>query len=107
MIFIAGYLAVLLLLYLVILGVGPLIERALARSANWTARFRYHDYLPVFVVLAAGLAATAMGGDGFMDIAERLHQESSSMHQVDSAVHSWAHETRSDGSTTFFTIMTL
>lgn len=107
MIFIAGYLAVLLLLYIVVLGIGPLVEHALARTAHWTAHFRYSDYLPVFVVLAAGLAATAMGGDAFMDIAERLQQESSRMHQVDSSVHGWARETRTDGSTTFFTIMTL
>jgi undecaprenyl-diphosphatase len=107
LIFIAGYLAVFLLLYLIVLAVGPLVERALARTANWTARFRYRDYLPVFVVLAAGLAAAAMGGDAFMDLAERLQRESSRMHQVDGSVHAWAIETRTTGSTSFFTIMTI
>ena len=107
MIFIAGYAAVFLLLYAVVHAVGPLTERLLKRTAHWTASFRYRDYLPVFVILATGLAATAMGGDAFMDIAERLQRESSGMHEVDSSVHAWARETRTTGSTTFFTIMTL
>jgi undecaprenyl-diphosphatase len=107
LIFIAGYLAVFLLLYLIVLAVGPLLERTLARTAHWTTKFRYRDYLPVFVILSIGIAATAIGGDAFMDLAERLQRESSGMHQVDGSVHAWARETRSDGSTTFFTIMTL
>ncbi len=107
MIFILAFLALYLFLYAVILATGPLIERALAKSAHWTASFRYRDYLPVFVVIAAGLALTAAGGDAFIDIAERLQRESSRMHYVDSDVHAWAHETRTSGATTFFTAMTV
>lgn len=107
MIFIAGYIAVLLLLYLIVLAAGPLVERALARTAHWTTHFRYRDYLPVFVIVAVGLAATGFAGDAFMDIAERVQRESSRMHEIDSSVHAWARETRTAGATTFFTIMTL
>jgi undecaprenyl-diphosphatase len=107
LIFIAGYVAVFLLLYLIVLALGPLFERTLKRTAHWTASFRYRDYVPVFVILAAGVAATAVAGDVFMDIAERVQLESSRMHQVDGSVHAWARETRTTGGTTFFTIMTV
>jgi membrane-associated phospholipid phosphatase len=91
----------------VIRALGPLTQGALTRTAHWTASFRYRDYLPVFVILAGGIAATAMGGDAFLDIAERVQAESTNLHQVDSSVHAWAHETRSSGATTFFTMMTV
>ena len=107
MIFIAGYAAVFLLLYAVVHAIGPLTERLLKRTAHWTASFRYRDYLPVFVIVAIGIVATAAAGDAFMDIAEVVQEESSELHQIDSSVHSWAHETRTSGSTSFFTIMTL
>jgi membrane-associated phospholipid phosphatase len=107
LIFIAGYFAVFLLLYVVVHAGGPFIERLLKRTAHWTASFRYRDYLPVFVILAIGVVATVMAGDAFMDIAEVVQEESSQLHQIDSAVHSWAHETRTSGATSFFTIMTL
>jgi undecaprenyl-diphosphatase len=86
---------------------GPVIEKVLARAANWTARFRYGDYLPVLIVLAIGFGLTAFAGDAFLDIAERLHAESSKLHQVDSEVHAWARTTRTNGATRFFTTMTL
>jgi undecaprenyl-diphosphatase len=107
MIFIAAFLAVFLLLWLVLLGIGPAMERLLKRSAHWTARFRHHDYLPVFVVVAVGLAATAMAGDAFMDIAETLQQDSPKLHAIDGAVHEWANTTRTPGATSFFTTLTL
>lgn len=107
MIFIAGYVAVFLILYLIVRAAGPLTERLLKRTAHWTASFRYRDYLPVFVILAIGMVATAVAGDAFIDIAERVQQESSRLHQIDSSVHAWASETRSGGSTSFFTTMTL
>jgi membrane-associated phospholipid phosphatase len=105
--FILAFLALYLLLWAVVRALGPLTERALAKSAHWTASFRYRDYLPVFVVLGAGIALTIFGGEAFMDIAERLQEDSSRMHYVDSDVHAWARETRSSGATTFFTIMTV
>ena len=107
MTFILLYLALYLLLYLAVLAIGPLVQRLLAKSAQWTASFRYRDYLPVFVVIAAGLALTAFGGDAFIDLAERLQLESSGMHRIDADVHAWATETRTSGATTFFTAMTV
>jgi undecaprenyl-diphosphatase len=106
-IFIAAFLAVFLLLWLVLFGIGPAMERLLKRSAHWTAKFRYRDYLPVFVVVAVGLAATAMAGDAFMDIAETLQEDSPKLHAIDGAIHEWANTTRTPGATTFFTTLTL
>ena len=107
MIFFAAFVAVFLLLWLVVFGVGPAIERLLARTAHWTAKFRYRDYLPVIVVLAVGIAATAMVGDGFIDIAESLHEESPELHAIDAQTHAWARFTRTPGATLFFTTLTL
>ena len=83
------------------------MERLLKRSAHWTAKFRHRDYLPVFVVVAIGLAATAMAGDAFMDIAETLQADSPKLHAIDGAIHEWANTTRTPGATTFFTTLTL
>ncbi len=96
-----------LTLWLVFYTAGPLFERTLARAAHWTTKFRYRDYLPVLVVVAAGIGLTAFAGDAFIDIAERLHAGSSRMHQIDAEVHAWARTTRTAGATRFFTTMTL
>jgi membrane-associated phospholipid phosphatase len=101
------FLALYLLLFLVISAVGPLTEGGIDRAAHFTASFRFRDYLPVFIVVAAGLALTAWGGDLFIDIAERLQSDSSRMHAIDAEVYAGAHETRTSGATTFFTIMTI
>lgn len=105
--FVLAFVALNLFFYLVVRALGPVIERALAKSAHFTASFRYRDYLPVFVVIAGGIALTAFGGDAFIDIAERLQTESSQMHYIDADVHAWARETRTSGATTFFTAMTI
>ncbi len=107
MIFLAAFVAVFLLLWLVVFVVGPAVERLLARTAHWTAKFRYRDYLPVIVVLAVGIAATAMAGDGFIDIAESLQEESPELHAIDAQTHAWARLTRTPGATLFFTTLTL
>ncbi|MEO8378114.1 MAG: phosphatase PAP2 family protein [Acidobacteriota bacterium] len=107
MIFISAFVAIFLLLWVVFLGAEPGLERVLKRTASWTARFRYHDYLPVFVVVALGIAGAAVAGDAFLDIAERLHQDSPRLHAVDADAYAWAHDTRTPGATTFFTVMTL
>jgi membrane-associated phospholipid phosphatase len=105
--FISAFVALLGLSWLVFFALGPLLERILSAAAHRTAKFRYHDYLPVLVLLGAGVAASAMAGDAFIDIAERVHSESPQLRAVDTAMHAWAHETRTDGSTTFFTLMTV
>jgi membrane-associated phospholipid phosphatase len=105
--FIASFVAVFLLLWLLLYYVGPLLERLLARSANFTARFRYRDYLPVFVVLGAGIALTAFAGDAFLDLAESLHADSPELHAIDRDVHDWAIDTRTPVSTFFLTGLTI
>ena len=107
MIFIAAFVAVFLLLWLLFYGIGPALERLLKRSAHFTAKFRYRDYLPVFVLVAAGIGASMMAGDAFLDLAESLQKESPKLHAADRAVHEWATTTRSNGSTAFFTTLTI
>ena len=107
MLFIATFAAVFLALWVVFYAIGPLLERVLAKSAHWTAKFRYRDYLPVFVVLAAGIAATAMAGDGFLDIVEELQAESPELHAIDRDIHDWAITTRTPGATFFLTTLTI
>jgi undecaprenyl-diphosphatase len=107
LIFIAAFTALFLLLWLFFYGAGPLFEHGLQRAAKYTARFRHKDYLPVVLVLAAGIAAAIAAGDGFTDLAENLHADSPELHAADTDAHAWARDTRTPGSTTFFTIMTL
>jgi membrane-associated phospholipid phosphatase len=107
MLFIALFVALFLLLWVFFFYVGPLLERLLAKSAHWTAQFRYRDYLPVFVVLGAGIALTAVAGDAFLDLVEGLQQESPRMHAVDRDVHDWAVDTRTPVSTAFLTFLTI
>lgn len=94
-------------LWLLFFAIGPALERLLARSAHWTAAFRYRDYLPVFVLLGAGLAATLAAGDVFVDLAERVQSQSPRLHAIDGEVHAWAVTTRTNGSTAFFTFLTI
>jgi undecaprenyl-diphosphatase len=106
-IFIAAFIALFLLLWAALYAAVPVTKHPLARIANWTARFRHHDYLPVVVVLAIGIGATAMAGDAFLDIAERVQANSQRLHEIDAGAHTWAKHTRTNGATAFFTTMTL
>ena len=94
-------------LWLVFFAVGPALERLLKRTAHWTAKFRYRDYLPVFVVLAAGVALAVLAGDAFLDLAESLHEGSPQLHEIDESMHAWARTTRTPGTTAFFTTLTI
>jgi undecaprenyl-diphosphatase len=105
--FVLGFLALFGSFWLLFFGIGPLLERLLRKSANFTARFRYHDYLPVFIALAIGIGASMAAGDAFMDIAERVQGDSPNLHRIDREFHEWARDARTDGSTRFFTAMTL
>jgi undecaprenyl-diphosphatase len=95
------------LLWFFFYATGPLLERVLAKTAHWTAAFRYRDYLPVLIVVAIGIAAALFAGDAFLDVAELVQAESPQLHDVDSEVHTWARTTHTTGATTFFTIMTI
>src|SRR3954471_23076311 len=83
---------------------GRLLARLIARSARATrfvstARERYKKYLPVLAVLIAGALLTAWAGDGFMDLAERVHAKSSQLEQTDTHIHDWAISERTSGAT--------
>jgi membrane-associated phospholipid phosphatase len=101
------FLLVFVLLWLIFYVTGPAMERLLRRSAHWTAKFRYRDYLPVFVVLAMGLGAAAVAGDAFLDLAESLQEESPELTRIDQEMHAWASSARGAGATPFFTALTI
>jgi len=107
LIFIASFLALFLLLWLALYFAGPLLERLLAKTAHFTTKFRYRDYLPVFVVLAIGVALAAFAGDAFLDLAEGLRAGSPRLQRVDRDVHDWAIDTRTPVSTSFLTVLTI
>jgi undecaprenyl-diphosphatase len=107
LLFAVWFLLLFLLLWLFFALTLPALEKALAKTAHFTSKFRYRDYLPVAIVLAAGVVVTMAAGDAFVDIAERVHEGSPKLHRVDAEVHSWARTTYTDGSTRFFTILTL
>jgi undecaprenyl-diphosphatase len=90
---------------------GQLLARLIARSSRATrlvstARERYKKYLPVLAILIAGGLLTAWAGDGFMDLAERVHAKNSTLEQTDAHIHDWAIGERTSGATLFFTLMT-
>lgn len=107
MLFILGFIALFVILWAVFYAAGPFLERLLARIANRAAAFRHRDYLPVIVIVAVGIAATMVAGDAFIDLAELVHAGSPELDHVDSEVHAWARTAHTDGSTTFFTAMTV
>ncbi len=107
MLFALVFVLVFLILWLAFFAVGPLLEKLLARAAHFTTKFRYRDYLPVAVVLAIGIAATAFAGDAFMDIAEELHANTERLQVIDRETHAWARTAYTSGATRFFTTMTL
>jgi membrane-associated phospholipid phosphatase len=107
MIFLAGAAGLFLLLWLLIFAVGPRAERLLAWLANRTASFRFHDYLPVLLLLGAGLAVTAVAGDQFLDLAELVQAKNPELARVDAEAHTWARSSRTPGATLFLTTLTI
>ena len=107
MLFFVVFLLLFFVFWLVFLVLEPAIEHGLKRTAHWTAKFRYRDYVPVAILLIAGVVATSFAGDAFIDLAERLHEQSSRMHAIDREVHEWARAAHTDGSTRFFTLLTI
>src|SRR5688500_17435156 len=85
----------------------PLLARLIAYAAHRSAAFRYRDFVPVFAILAVGLTAALVAGDAFIDIAERVQSQSPGLRAVDGEMHRLAADTRTDGSTTLFTLMTI
>ncbi|HUP60520.1 MAG TPA: phosphatase PAP2 family protein [Thermoanaerobaculia bacterium] len=101
------FLLLFFLLWLVFLALEPVIEHLIKRAAHRTAAFRYRDYLPVAVLLGAGIAVTFYAGDWFIDIAERVRADSPQLREIDERTHEWARFTRTAGSTRFFNTMTI
>lgn len=106
MLYIAASLLVFLILWLLFIPLGPLIQKALALLGHATAAFRYQDYVPVVILLAAGLTGTVFAADQFLDLAEHVRSESEILQEVDTAVHTWARDQRSNTATLFFTFFT-
>ena len=107
MLFLLVFLLLFFVFWLVFLAVEPAIEHGLKRTAHWTAKFRYRDYLPVAILLGAGVAATVFAGDALLDIAQLLHADSPMLREIDRETHEWARYTRTPGATLFFTTMTI
>ena len=107
MLFLSLFLLVFFFLWLVFLGLEPAIEHGLKRTAHWTTKFRYRDYLPVLILIGAGIAATSFAGDAFVDIAERVRADSPKLREIDTRMHTWARYTHTPGATRFFTTMTI
>ncbi len=90
---------------------GQVLARLIGRGARVnhfvsTTRERYRRYLPVLAILIAGGLLTAWAGDGFTDLAERVHAKNVALQQTDARIHDWAIGERSSGATLFFTSMT-
>lgn len=107
MIFALSFLLLFLVLWALFYATLPLLERLLGRAAHWTTKFRYRDYLPVVLILAAGIGAALAAGDAFLDLAELVQSQSPELHRIDGETHRWARTAYSGGSTLFFTAMTL
>src|SRR5215210_8221289 len=107
MLFLLAFLLVFSLFYFLFLVAEPVLRRVLKRTANWTAHFRYRDYLPVALVLLVGLAATLVAGDAFEHLAQLVRSNSTQLHDIDADWHAWARYSRTPGSTRFFTTMTI
>lgn len=106
-IFIAIFLGLLFTLWGLFLALTPPLQRLLTWSGHRTAAFRYRDYLSVVVVLVVGIAAASFAGDGFIDLAERVHAHSPQLQAIDKTWHDWARMTESTDATRFFTLMTM
>jgi membrane-associated phospholipid phosphatase len=92
--------------------IGRLLARLIARNARATrfvstTRDRFKNYLPVAAILIAGGLFTAWAGDGFIDLAEKVHGNNAALQKLDTSIHDWAVLERTSGATTFFTIMTI
>ena len=118
--FVIAFVAVFLLLWAVFAAVLPRLLRGLhkvaGRGAGMSMRYgvvkrfvhhtsRFRDYLPVAIIIVAGLALTAWAGDQFLDLAEMVHTKSTTLQKLDGRVHDWAVTERSVGATTFFNTM--
>jgi undecaprenyl-diphosphatase len=86
--------------------VGRHLTRLVARSTRiQTFVVKHKEWLPVAVIVVAGALLTAWAGDSFLDLAERVRANTSTLHGIDTGVHDWAVEHRSGPDTLFFVVM--
>ena len=93
--------------WLVLNVAEPLVRGGLSRTAHFTTKFRYRDYLPVFVVVGLGAGAAAFFGDQFIDLAELVVRQSPMLQEIDHKAHDFAVFERTPGWTTFFAFMSV
>jgi undecaprenyl-diphosphatase len=101
------FLIVFLVLWVFFALTIPLLKRFFRVVAHRTAAFRYSDYLPVVLLVAAAGLAASMAGDAFLDLAELVRGESPLLQRVDTEAHTWAATGRSTGATRFFVFVTI
>lgn len=107
MLVVAAAIILFFLLWGLLLVCEPILHGSLAHISNWTAHFRYRDYLPVVVLVAVGAAVTVFAGDEFIDLAELVHAKSPVLQTIDTQVHDWAVSERNPGATKFFALMSI
>jgi membrane-associated phospholipid phosphatase len=73
------------------------------RAVSATGPFR--EYLPVAIIVLAGVVISAVAGDGFLDLAELVHERSPALQEIDAFVHDWAIAQRNANATAFFDVM--
>ncbi len=73
------------------------------RAASAAGPFR--QYLPVAIIVLAGVVISAVAGDGFLDLAELVHEKSPALQAIDAHVHDWAITQRNADATAFFDLM--
>jgi membrane-associated phospholipid phosphatase len=124
--FFVGFAALFLILWGILYATLPLLRRGgavVARElARWSARSKaigrlagyarvrvtpLRVYLPVVLILIAGLGLTALAGDKFMDLAELVHAKSTVLQSTDLKIHDWAVTRRTADATHFFIFMTV
>lgn len=107
MIPVAAFIVLFLILWEILIVAEPLARGSLARIAHFTAKFRYHDYLPVVLVVAAGAVVAMYAGDAFVDLAELVHANNPGLLTIDQTWHDMIVSGRSPGATTFFAAMSV
>ena len=106
MLYLAAASALFLVLWLIFIPAGPALQRLIRALGHRTAAFRYGDYAVVFILLIAGLGITIVAADGFLELAEEVHENNPELQKFDTSIHRWAAFERSPGATMFFTITT-
>ncbi len=116
------FLLVFLTLWAFFAAVLPRILRVLHAAANRAAAIsmrygivqrvmhhasRFRDYLPVAVIVLAGALMAVWAGDGFLDLAEKVHTKSAALQKIDVRWHDWAVKERNTGATSFFALMSM